>query len=85
LLLYLNITGALAVTNINLAITNNDADHLIQVLQNPRSQLPQVYDTAGALYLEEFQDFLTPVNIKKIPFEERIHCNCYFSFSYETL
>ena len=47
---------ALAVTNINLAITNNDADHLIQVLQNPRSQLPQVYDTAGALYLEEFRN-----------------------------
>jgi CMP-N-acetylneuraminic acid synthetase len=62
----LNITGALAVTNINLTITNNDADHLIQVLQNPRSQLPQVYDTAGALYLEEFRNMKDEKQVKKI-------------------
>ena len=60
----MNITGALAVTNINLAITNNDADHLIQVLQNPRSQLPQVYDMAGALYLEEFRNMKDEKQVK---------------------
>ena len=52
-------------TNINLTITNNDADHLIQVLQNPRSQLPQVYDTAGALYLEEFRNMKDEKQVKK--------------------
>lgn len=47
---------ALAVTNINLAIANNDVDHLIKVLQSPSSQLPQVYNTAGNLYMEEFKN-----------------------------
>ncbi|CAG2216724.1 unnamed protein product [Mytilus edulis] len=47
---------ALAVTNINLAIANDEVDHLVKVLQSPSSQLPPVFDTAGSLYMEEFKN-----------------------------
>jgi hypothetical protein len=44
----------LAVVSVNQAIETKDRDLLMKTLQHPRSQLPQVHDFAGSLYMEEF-------------------------------
>ena len=48
-------TEQLAVTNVNQAVQTGDQALLMKTLQHPRSQLPEVFEFAGPLYLEEFK------------------------------
>ena len=43
-------------TAINTAIETGDSALLMKTLQHPKSQLPEVYDFAGSLYMEEFKN-----------------------------
>ena len=46
----------MAVISINTAIETSDTALLMKTLQHPKSQLPEVYDFAGQLYMEEFKN-----------------------------
>ena len=52
----ISITESLAVVAINTAIETDDPSLLMKTLQHPKSQLPEVCDFAGPLYMEEFKN-----------------------------